>query len=40
MNTTKQANFSGQDIFIGLDTHLKNWKTTIFVGETFFKTFV
>jgi transposase len=40
MNTIKQADFSGQDIFIGLDTHLKNWKTTIFVGETSFKTFV
>jgi transposase len=40
MNTIKKADFSGQDIFIGLDTHLKNWKTTIFVGQTSFKTFV
>ena len=24
---------------IGLDTHLKSWKTTIRVGDTFYKTF-
>ena len=36
---SKQLNFSGQNIYIGLDTHLKSWKVTILVGDTFFKTF-
>ncbi len=35
----KRLDFSGQNIYIGLDTHLKNWKTTIRVEEAFFKTF-
>ncbi|MGB0880676.1 MAG: hypothetical protein ACPGTO_08935 [Polaribacter sp.] len=39
MNKDKQLDYSGQNIYIGLDTHLKNWKTTIRVGDTFFKTF-
>ena len=38
-NKSKQLNFSGQNIYIGLDTHLKSWKATIRVGDTFFKTF-
>ena len=38
-NKSKQLDFSGQNIYIGLDTHLKNWKTTIRVEDTFFKTF-
>jgi len=38
-NKGKQLNFSGQNIYIGLDTHLKSWKTTIRVEDTFFKTF-
>ena len=38
-NTSKQLDYSGQNIYIGLDTHLKNWKTTIRVGDTFYKTF-
>jgi hypothetical protein len=40
MKTTSSAlDYSGQNIYIGLDTHLKSWKTTIRVGDTFFKTF-
>lgn len=35
----KQLDYSGENIYIGLDTHLKNWKSTILVGNTFFKTF-
>ena len=38
-NEGKQLDFSGQNIYIGLDTHLKSWKTTIRVEDTFFKTF-
>jgi transposase len=38
-NKGKQLNFSGQNIYIGLDTHLKSWKVTIIVGDVFFKTF-
>lgn len=38
MDKTKQLDFSGQDVFIGLDTHLKNWNVSIIVGETFYKT--
>ena len=36
---SRQLDFSGQNIYIGLDTHLKSWKVTIRVEETFFKTF-
>lgn len=38
-NKSKQLDFSGQNIYIGLDTHLRSWKTTIRVEDTFFKTF-
>ena len=38
-NKGKQLNFSGQNIYIGLNTHLKSWKVTIIVGDVFFKTF-
>lgn len=39
MDKTKQLDFSGQDIFVGLDTHLKDWRVSIMVGEKSFKTF-
>jgi len=39
MNKSKQLDFKGQDIFIGLDTHLKNWRVSIMVNESPFKTF-
>ena len=38
-NKSKQLDFSEQNIYIGLNTHLKSWKTTIRVEDTFFKTF-
>jgi len=38
-NTVKQLDYSGTNIYIGLDTHLKNWKATVRVGDTFYKTF-
>ena len=38
-NKSNKLNFSGQNVFIGLDTHLKNWRVTILVETTFFKTF-
>lgn len=39
-NKVKQnLDFTGQNIYIGLDTHLKRWKTTIIVEDSFFKTF-
>ena len=34
MEKSKQLDFSGHDIFVGLDTHLKSWKTTVIVGMT------
>ncbi len=38
-NKSKKLDFTGQKIYIGLDTHLKSWKVTIRVEDTFFKTF-
>lgn len=35
----KQLDYSGENIYIGLDTHLKNWRSTVLIGNTFFKTF-
>lgn len=31
--------FSGKNIYVGLDTHLKSWRATVIVESTFFKTF-
>ena len=39
MDKSNKLDFSGQDIFVGLDTHLKNWRVSIIVGESPFKTF-
>ncbi|MCF6333925.1 MAG: hypothetical protein L3J11_11640 [Draconibacterium sp.] len=39
MNKNNKLDFSSQDIFVGLDTHLKNWRVSIIVGESTFKTF-
>jgi transposase len=39
MSKDKQLDFSGQDIFVGLDTHLKSWQVSIMVGEIFSKTY-
>ena len=37
--TVTKLDYSGQNIYIGLDTHLKSCKTTIRLGDTFYKTF-
>ena len=39
MNKSNKLDFAGQDIYIGLDTHLKSWRTSIVVGKIPFKTF-
>jgi len=39
MNKSSKLDFSGQDIFVGLDTHLKNWRVSIMVESSFYKTF-
>jgi len=39
MNKSSKLDFSGQDIFAGLDTHLKSWRVSIRVGESAYKTF-
>lgn len=31
--------FNGQNIYVGLDTHLRNWRVSIVVGEVLWKTF-
>lgn len=36
---SKKLDFSGINIYIGIDTHLKNWRVTILLDETLFKTF-
>jgi len=35
----KAIDFSGQNIYVGLDVHLKSWKVTIMIEERFHKTF-
>lgn len=35
----KQLNFEGQNIYVGIDTHLKNWRITILSEELSHKTF-
>src|SRR6056297_1374447 len=39
MNKSSELDFSDQDIFVGLDTHLKNWRVSIMIGSSFYKTF-
>lgn len=36
---SKELDFNGINIYAGIDTHLKNWRVTIMVGETYYKTF-
>jgi transposase len=38
-NKVSDLDYSGHKIFIGLDVHLKEWKATIMLEETPFKTF-
>ena len=39
MDKSNKLDFSGQDIFTGLDTHLKSWRVSIIVGKIPYKTF-
>jgi transposase len=39
MDKVKQLDFTGQDVFVGLDTHLKSWSVSILVGDAPYKTF-
>ena len=39
MKTCKLVNFEGQNIFVGIDCHLKSWKVTIRTDEFELKTF-
>jgi len=39
MEQSARLNFSGEDIYIGLDIHKKNWKTSIFTKDFEHKTF-
>lgn len=39
MDKGRNLDFSGTNIFIGLDTHLKSWRTTVMVEDTVYKTF-
>jgi transposase len=39
MNKSTQLDFTGQDIYVGLDTHLRSWKATVYVCDTLYKTF-
>lgn len=34
---TKQLDFSGEKIFIGIDVHLKSWQVSIFAQERLLK---
>lgn len=38
-NQLKLLNFDGQDLFVGIDCHLKSWKVTIYSEEFELKTF-
>lgn len=35
----KKINFNGQDIYVGIDVHLKNWVVTIMLNNIIYKTF-
>src|SRR5271155_5210155 len=38
-NRSNKLNFNGQNIFVGVDVHLKSWKVTIMTNEIIHKTF-
>lgn len=38
-NQSNKLNFSGQNIYVGVDVHLKSWKVTIMTNEIIHKTF-
>ena len=36
---SKEIDFKGVNIYSGIDTHLKNWRVTVMVEDTYYKTF-
>ncbi|NQU88626.1 MAG: hypothetical protein HQ541_23020 [Mariniphaga sp.] len=34
-----ELNFNGENIYIGIDTHKKNWKVALYSNDTALKTF-
>jgi len=36
---TRSPDFSGQELYVGIDTHKKNWKVTVRTRDTHIKTF-
>ena len=36
---SRELDFKGVNIYSGIDTHLKNWRVTVMVEDTYFKTF-
>jgi len=38
-NKVKTISFQGQNIYVGIDVHLKSWKVTIMLDHSFYKTF-
>ena len=36
---SKELSFEGQNIFVGLDVHLKSWNASIFTNDLHHKTF-
>jgi transposase len=39
LNKTNQLNFSGENVYVGIDVHKKSWKVTIQMDELVYKTF-
>lgn len=37
--TSKKNSFNGQSIYVGIDTHLRNWSVTILTENNFHKKF-
>ncbi|MDD3321260.1 MAG: hypothetical protein PHS59_07440 [Paludibacter sp.] len=35
----KELNYEGQNIYVGLDVHLKSWNTSIYTDSLHYKTF-
>lgn len=38
-NLNVLSDFRGQDVFIGLDVHLKSWHVSLYLGQQYFKSF-
>ena len=38
-NISKDPDFYGKNIYTGIDTHLKNWRVTVMIEDSYYKTF-